>query len=273
MKKPNLMTDKHKQTILHTQLTQVKAGNDSLLGLVLDLSSIANERKTILIASRGGNQFSSKFGEVIPTHELENPGSSFGWVMNESSIAMSGYKLTEIGVVCYNSKTNIDKRRLEYKTENSDDSSTQAPAEYYAVLGQISIRTSEHNTVFPPPVSWLVEGQYVTWSGESNGSKTLSVRISWTLKDGNDSAFPQYNIYAEKVANKLVGKPAGNLEAAQEFLGVARVKAFYVADLAVASGISKVKFIIQVCSVDGSIQKMDESPFLELDVEDSNLSA
>lgn len=252
----------------------MKSENDSLLGLILDLSSIVNKRKTILLASRRGNQFSSKFGEVITTHELENPGSSFGWVTNEGGIAMSGYKLTEIGVVCYNSKTNINERRLEYKTESSDDSSTQAPAEYYAVLGQISIRTSEHNTVFPPSVSWLVEGQYVTWSGESNGSKTLSVRISWTLKDGNDSAFPQYNIYAENVANKLVGKPAGrNLEAAQEFLGVARVKAFYVANLAVASGISKVKFTIQVCSVDGSIQKMDESPFLELDVEDNILSA
>ena len=248
----------------------MKSENASLLGLFLEFSSIVNERKKILLASRGGNQFSSKFGEVIKTRQLENPGSSTGWVINESSIIMSGYKLTEIGVVCYRSKHDVEERRLEFKTDNSDNnSSTEAPAEYYAVLGHISIRTSAHYSYLPPPASWLVEGQHVTWSTNSNGANTLSVKIIWKLKDGKDSAFPHYNIYAEKVAKKQVGKPAGTLEAAQKFLGVAQVKAFYVADLAVASGVSKVKIIIQVCSVDGSIQKLDESPFFELDVKDS----
>ncbi|KAF3433352.1 hypothetical protein FNV43_RR24454 [Rhamnella rubrinervis] len=245
----------------------VKPGNDSLLGLVLDFTSIVNERKTILLASHGGNQFSSKFGEVIMTRQLENPGSSTGWVINESSITMSGYKLTEIGVVCYSSKPDVEERRLEPKTDNSDnDSSTEAPVEYYAVLGHISIRTSAHYSIFPPSVSWVVEGQHVTWSRNSKGPKTLSVKIIWKLKDGKDSAFPHYYIYAEKVAKKPVAKPGGTLEGAPEFLGMAHVKAFYVANLAVASGVSKIKFIIQVCSVDGSIQKLDESPFFELDV-------
>ncbi|KAF3433345.1 hypothetical protein FNV43_RR24447 [Rhamnella rubrinervis] len=252
----------------------VKSENDSLLGLFLDFSSIANERKTILLASRGGKQFSSKFGEVITTRQLENPGSFTGWIINESSITMSGYKLAEIGAVCYRSKPDVGESRLEYETDNSDDgSSTEAQAAYYAVLGHISIRTSAHNSFFPPSVSWLVEGQHVTWSRRSNGSKTLSVKIIWKLKDGKDSAFPHYNIYAEKVAEKPVGKPAGKLVAAQKFLGVAQVEAFYVADLAFASGISKIRFVIQVCSVDGSIQKLDESPFFEMDVNDSIFSA
>lgn len=206
------------------------------------------------------------------TSQLENPISSAGWTIFKSSIAMTGYKLTEIGIVCYRSKPHVGKRRLESKPDDSNNT-TGTPGEYYAVLGHISITTDVDNLCFPLSTSWLVDGQPITWSRKTDGSKTLSVKLMWKLKDGNDFAYPHYNIFVEKIAEKRDGNRAEKLEAVQEFLGVALVEAFYVADLEVSSGISKIKFIVQVCGVDGSIQNKKSSPFLELESNDSVFSA
>ena len=135
------------------------------------------------------------------------------------------------------------------------------------MLGHIRISTSDQNTEFPPSTSWIVEGQDVEW-GSSQGSKTLSLKISWKLKDGKNSLFPRYNIYVEKLTKQSVRTLGRTREGVQEFIGVAQVEAFYVSDLAIPSGTSSLKFIIQVCDVDGANQKLDEAPFFQLNVED-----
>ncbi|KAH7537607.1 hypothetical protein FEM48_Zijuj03G0110900 [Ziziphus jujuba var. spinosa] len=246
----------------------VKSENNSLLGLSLVFSSTVGETKSILLLpSEGKNQLSSESSEVIIS-QIENPQSSTGWTIFEHSMVMTGYKLTEIGAVCYRSKPHVGKSILECKTDDCNNT-TGAPPEYHAVLGHISLRTTVGGLYFPPSSSWLVNGQDITWSRKTDGSKTLSVKIIWKLKDGNDSAYPHYNIFVEKKAEKRDGNQAELLEAVQEFLGVAQVEAFYIADLAIPPGISKIKFIIQICGVDGSNQKKEESPFLELEANQS----
>ncbi|XP_007008872.2 PREDICTED: cytosolic endo-beta-N-acetylglucosaminidase 1 [Theobroma cacao] len=234
----------------------VKSEGNSQLGLCLEFSSEMKGKKKLLLASGGTNQFSSKFSEVIVPHQLRKPDMASGWVIQESSIAMNGYTLTEIHAVCY--------RKQPERSESR--SNTQDPAEYFAVLGHIRISTSNQNTEFPPSTSWIVEGQDVEWGG-SQGSKTLSLRISWKLKDGKNSPFPRYNIYVEKLTKQSVRTLGGKLGGVQEYVGVAQVEAFYVSDLVIPSGTSGLKFIIQVCSADGASQKLDEAPFFQLNVE------
>ncbi|KAK6227747.1 Glycoside hydrolase [Theobroma cacao] len=234
----------------------VKSEGNSQLGLCLEFSSEMKGKKKLLLASGGTNQFSSKFSEVIVPHQPRKPDMASGWVLQESSIAMNKYTLTEIHAVCY--------RKQPERSESR--SNTQDPAEYFAVLGHIRISTSNQNTEFPPSTSWIVEGQDVEWGG-SQGSKTLSLRISWKLKDGKNSPFPRYNIYVEKLTKQSVRTLGGKLGGVQEYVGVAQVEAFYVSDLVIPSGTSGLKFIIQVCSADGASQKLDEAPFFQLNVE------
>ncbi|KAL5568833.1 hypothetical protein UlMin_025408 [Ulmus minor] len=240
----------------------VKSVKNSLLGLALEFVSEVNERKSVLLAPQEVNQSSSKFGRVVLTRQLRKPGTE--WFIQESSISMSGYKLTEIGVVCYKSKPQFRDSRLESKPDDPDENSTQGPEEFKAVLGHISIKTSEQNLYFPPSASWLVEGQHIKWTPATDESKTLSVKIIWKLKNGNDSTFSSYNIYAENTPDKVPG-------AEKKFLGVALLEAYYVADLVVPSGISSIKFIIQVCGSDGSSQKLEDSPYFELAASEGQL--
>jgi len=65
----------------------------------------------------------------------------------------------------------------------------------------------------------------------------------------------------------VVGNQDGILEGAQEYLGTAHVEAFYVSDLAVPCGTSSLKFIVQVCTADGTCQKLDDSPAFSIDAE------
>lgn len=81
------------------------------------------------------------------------------------------------------------------------------------------------------------------------------------MKDGNNYVSPKYKVYVEKLS-----KQAEHV-AVPEYVGVAQVSYFYVSDLKIPSGTSRIKFIIQVCSDDGTNQKLDESPYYELDVE------
>ncbi|KAL6131655.1 hypothetical protein ACLB2K_070029 [Fragaria x ananassa] len=235
----------------------VKSENNSRLGLFLSFVSTLNKKKSVLLVSWNSHQFSSKFGTVIRTRQLEKPGTAPGWVIEESSIRMKGHILTEIHALCYRSKPEFDERIPKSKS-SQDDSCAHNSTEYYAVLGHISMKSCGHNSVFPPSDMWLVQGQYIQWTTGYEDTKYLSLKITWKMKDGNDSEFSTYNIYVEKLAE-------GKLKGEQSYLGVARVEAFYVYDLATSSDTSSIKFIIQVCGGDGSSQKLDDSPVFLLD--------
>ncbi|XP_059669303.1 cytosolic endo-beta-N-acetylglucosaminidase 1-like [Cornus florida] len=242
----------------------VKSDESSLVGLSLEFSSTLKERTSVLLASRGRtlltiNQLSTKFGKVIMPCRVTKPETAPGWVIQESSISMNGYTLTEIHAVCYRSKPELGKQILNSGSNGEDNALARGPSEYFALLGHITVKTSEQNSSFPPSTSWLVEGQYIKWTSGSQGSKTLSVKVIWKLKDGDASLFPQYNIYVEKLSKMLEG--------VQEYLGVARVDAFYVSDLVIPTGTSSLNFIVQVCSIDGACQTLDDSPSFELNVE------
>lgn len=234
---------------------QVKSEGDSQLGLSLQFSSTMNKSMSILLASQEIYQFSSKFSQVITTRTHEKPGNSPGWVIQEASIAMNGYKLTEIHAVCYRSKPEFNKPRPAHN-----------PVKYFAVLGHITIKNSEKKSGFPPSSSWIVEAQFIKWTSVSRGSKTLSVKLIWKLKDGTDTVFPNYNIYAKKLAKQVVSDRDGSLEDVPKYLGTAHVEAFYVSDLSVPCETSSLKFIVQVFAADGTCQKLDDSPTFSIDV-------
>ncbi|PIN20586.1 Mannosyl-glycoprotein endo-beta-N-acetylglucosaminidase [Handroanthus impetiginosus] len=236
----------------------VKSKANSLLGFALEFSSATEEKKSILLAASGNtlltmNQFSSRFASVIMPRRVTKLEEEPGWIVQESSISMPGHILKEIRVICNKSRS-----------ENST-----ATSEYYAVLGDIKITTTGENSKFPPSDSWLVDGEFVSWTSGSQGSKHLSVKIVWQLKVGNSDHFPKYNVYVEKVTGSLTGNESRVLESANEYVGVAVVKSFYVSDLEVPSGTSGLKFIIQVCGLDGTSQKIEDCPFLLLQVQGS----
>ncbi|XVE81789.1 hypothetical protein DITRI_Ditri15bG0094100 [Diplodiscus trichospermus] len=238
----------------------VKSEGDSQVGLSLEFASEINGKKKLLLASQGMNEFSSTFSEVIAPSQLTKLDMAPGWVIQEYRIEMSGYTLTQIHAICY-------RQQLENSVHTSAArSNNQDPAEYFAVLGHVRISTSNQNTEFPPSTSWIVEGQYVEWGG-SQGSKTLGLKLSWKLKDGNKYLFSKYNIYVEKRSKQSLRALGTRLEGAPEYIGVAQVEAFYVSDFVVPSGTSSLKFIIQPCDVGGASQKLDDAPFFQLNVE------
>lgn len=230
------------------------------MGLSLEFSSKTRGKKKLLLASQGMSQVSSKFSEVIVPSQHTKPGMAPGWVIQESSIAMNGYTLTEIQAVCYRKQAENGTPRSEARKIIKD------PAEYFAVLGHIRISAFDQNTEFPPSTSWIVEVQDVEW-GVSQGYKTLGLKISWKLKDRKNSLFPRYNIYVEKLTKQSFRTQGRTLVGIQEFIGVAQVDAFYVSDLVIPSGTSSLKFIVQACDVDGAIQMLDEAPFFLLNLE------
>ncbi|KAL0341239.1 UNVERIFIED_CONTAM: Cytosolic endo-beta-N-acetylglucosaminidase 1 [Sesamum radiatum] len=244
----------------------VKSSGNSLLGLALATSTTTNEKKTVFLAASGNalltmNQFSNHFTQVIIPRRVTKLEAQPGWIMQETSIEMHGHILEEIRAVCYRSKPKNSHAVTDDKPHSS------APSEYYAVLGDIKITTSGENTNFPPSTAWTVDGQFVSWTSGPKGSKNLSVKIAWHLKDGNVDLFSKYNIYVNKLTSVSSVYQSEMLDGSQEYIGVAAVKSFYISDLQVASGISSLKFIIQVCSPDGACQKLEESPFFLLPVQ------
>lgn len=233
---------------------QVKSDSNSSLGLKLEFTSTGEGRRaSILLASREVNNFSDKFSKVIMTRERK--GFSSGWVINEGVVAMSGYTLREIHAVCYRSDS------------NDNDGTVASPSEYFALLGHITIKSVDYKSDFPLSSSWLVDGSCIKWTSDPLGSKTLDVKISWKLKHENSYLFLKFNVYLVKLSKQAGGNPGTTLEDVKEYLGVAQVSCFYVSDLKVSSDTSTLKFIIQVCGVDGTIQELDESPYYELEVE------
>ncbi|KAF2319178.1 hypothetical protein GH714_013776 [Hevea brasiliensis] len=232
----------------------VKSDGGSMLGLSLQFSSTLNERtSSVLIAPWGTNQLSNMFSKMIVPHVIRQEMAP-GWVIQESIIEMNGQTLTEIHAVCYKPKPEIGRLRLENKSDGHNVTLAQNPSEYFAALGHITVKTFKDNPVFPASSSWLVEGQYIKWSPGSQGSNNLSVKITWKLEDGSNFQSSKYNIYVEKLVKTAAGNSGGRVEGTQEYIGVAYVEAFYVDNLSIPSSTSSVKFIIQVCGVDGACQ-------------------
>ncbi|XP_039047337.1 cytosolic endo-beta-N-acetylglucosaminidase 1-like isoform X1 [Hibiscus syriacus] len=255
----------------------VKSEGNSQVGLSLEFSSEMEGKKKLLIASHRLNQFLRKFDEVIVARQLTKSDMASGWAVQESSISLDGYTLTEIAAVCYRQQP----ESTEPRSINNQDQ-----AAYFAVLGHIRISASVENTVFPPSTSWIVESQDVKWGG-SEGSKTVSLKISWKLKDGKNTLFPRYNIYVEKLTKQEVrplGRKLGNLSLAPsyalngksmnsetegegEYIGAAQIESFYVSNLIIPFATSSLKYIIQPCDSSGASQDVDDAPFLPLNVE------
>ncbi|KAL8050132.1 hypothetical protein ABFX02_06G063200 [Erythranthe guttata] len=240
----------------------VKSSGNSLFGLALEFSSPTKETKAVFLAASGNtlltmNQFSRYYTNVIMPRGVTKEGEESGWVLQESSIEMSGHTLKEIRAVCY-------KLKLEKSPAvAADETPSRGPSEYNAVLGDIKIFSGGNNSNFPPSDSWLVGGEFVSWSLDSKGLKKLSVKIVWQLKIGDGDIFPKYNVYVDKVTS------SSSENQDSEFIGEAVVKTFYVSDLEVPSGTSGLKFRIQVCGPDGDRQKLEESPFFLVKVEGS----
>lgn len=267
---------------------QLKSNGSSQLGLSLEFTSAVAEQKSVLLASSGDSlltmsRFVRHFDDVIMPHRVNKLESESSWVIQESSIAMEGYMLTKIHAVCYKLRAEVHKSESQgktmalyplraevHKSESQGKTMALYPSEYHAVLGHLAINSSTQNFEFPPSTSWLVEGTFTKWSSSgSNGSRKLDVKLVWELKDGKTHLFPKYYIYVKKQPDLSMAEPNGSLQLVQEYLGVAEVEAFYVSDLVVPTGTSSVKFIIQVCSLDGALQKLEESPSLDLDVQGS----
>ncbi|ESW35571.1 hypothetical protein PHAVU_001G245900 [Phaseolus vulgaris] len=244
----------------------VKSDGNSSLGLKLQFTSTGGDRRaSVLLASRAVNHFSNKFSKVIMTRERK--GLSSGWVINEGVIAMNGYTLTEIDAVCYRSDSSVNEIRWQHRS-NDNDGTLASPSDYFAVLGHITIKTSGYRSDFPVSSSWLFDGTCIKWTSDPQGSKTLDVKISWKLKNENNYQFLKFNVYLVKLSKQAGGNPGtASEDDVKEYLGVAHVSSFYVSDLKVPSDTSTLKFIIQVCGIDGTIQELDESPYYELEVE------
>ncbi|KAJ7963921.1 Cytosolic endo-beta-N-acetylglucosaminidase [Quillaja saponaria] len=245
----------------------VKSEGNSLLGLVLELSSsTTNEKASLLLAPGGANQLSSKFTQVIMTSQFKKQGTVPGWVVHESSISMNGYRLREIHAVSYKSNPELDEIRSESGLDCHDSMSSSSPANYFAILGHITIKTPKHNSDFPQSTSWLVNGEHIKWTWSAQGSKNLSIKLTWKLKDVTHFVFHNYNIYVQKLT-EVISEPAGTLERARDYLGTAHVNCFYVSNHEVPSDISSLKFFIQTCGADGTYQKLDDSPYFLLETE------
>ncbi|KAK6156089.1 hypothetical protein DH2020_010337 [Rehmannia glutinosa] len=85
--------------------------------------------------------------------------------------------------------------------------------------------------------------------------------------DGENSKFPPSNLWL--VGREFVTSSSSGNQSRNEYIGVALVKSFYISDLEVPEGTSSLKFIIQVCGLDGTCQKLEDSPFFQLQVESS----
>ncbi|XP_047321135.1 cytosolic endo-beta-N-acetylglucosaminidase 1 [Impatiens glandulifera] len=236
--------------------TKSNGKSTSSIGLSFDLSMENEETISLLLVSRGSNlinmeKFSSRFDKVIMPRRVYSSEASPDWFIQESIILPQfawSSTLTGIHAVCYDSRPG-----------------NSVQSKFDASLGHIAIKTTtttttDENSGFPGPDCWLVEGECIEWGEEW---KELSVKLKWSLKEGNNNndvlmMMSKYNIYVEKRQNEE--------EAVVEYVGLAEIGAYYVSGLSVPSGTRVVKFIVQACGMDGSCQKIDDSPSFEIRV-------
>ncbi|EOA29966.1 hypothetical protein CARUB_v10013078mg [Capsella rubella] len=225
----------------------VKSDETSKLGILLSFSSPSQETKSILVAPQEPiRRFDNMFLQCLTT----SAQTVSEWTVHEMDLVMDGHTLTEISAFCY---------RPENSTKRS---------EYVALLGHISIKDHVQYQQKPetllPASPWVIEAHNIELLPSNSGSKILKLKLEWRQKDLEDSVFPRYNLYAEKVKSTDV-RPRKVLEKASSetvFLGVAHVPAYYVAELVVESEVKGVRFVVQTCGKDGSWDKLDDSPTL-----------
>ncbi|XP_039135920.1 LOW QUALITY PROTEIN: cytosolic endo-beta-N-acetylglucosaminidase 1 [Dioscorea cayenensis subsp. rotundata] len=232
----------------------VKSDGKSLLGIAFGFSSNTNTKTSILLANDTQTfplvQLEKNYGRIMSS-QIKSIAevSDSKWVILESSIQMKGYTLTDIRVVSYIKRVT-----------GTGEQATDQP--YDASLGHISIRNTSGNMEFPSADAWIVEGQNISWASPgASGIRTVSLKLIWKLKAGQTSSFVKYNIYVEKQSKDADG------DANKDYLGIARVNAFYISDLEVANGVTSLRFIVQVCGLDGSSQELLLSPYFLLVVQ------
>lgn len=215
-------------------------------------------------------QLTSTFDKVITAYEISKlspgEGDERGWTLQQASIKMKDYTLTDVNVVCYKAGKFPTGENFESYKNNTLHNATTG---YHASLGHISIRHSDMYVAFPPASSWLVTGEDIQWGNGSQGRKTVSLKISWKLKvgSGDSSMFSKYNVYFSATSKQFASTDEDNSVGIDgTYLGVAKVESFYVYDLIIPRDVSKLLFAIQVCSIDGACQKLDESPTFQLQV-------
>lgn len=240
----------------------VKADANCDIGLSLDLSS-KNKGNTSILIAEDISTFSRKkhhhlYGSYVRSDKVESQApDNQNWVLYRATVQSSAsYTLTGINIVCTLKTTGKIDSEAEEDGSSEEDADRSSP--YHASVGHISIRNMDENTQFPSAESWVTEGNYISWSNNSNTSKLLSLKISWKLNPGHQASFMKYNIYVEKLTAD------SNAKASRSFLGVASVEAFYVSDLQVPNEVASLKFIIQACGRDGSRQELEECPKLFL---------
>ncbi|KAG4402694.1 hypothetical protein GLYMA_02G262251v4 [Glycine max] len=238
----------------------VKSDSNSSLGLVLEFTSTINKTMSVLLTSHGMDHLSSEFSKVVLTSE--HKGNALGWVIHEGTIEMNGYILTGIHALCY--KPNAPSKELKSRPFGPGHTAPSS-TDYSAVLGHITVKTSNYKPDFPISTSWLVDGEYIHWKSGPQDSRILSVKISWNLK-GKNFAFPHYNVFVEKPPKLADGNSGTTLEPVQEYLGVAHVNCFYVSELKVPASTSSLKFIIQVCDFDGTNRNLEDCPYYQLEI-------
>ncbi|KAL9680649.1 hypothetical protein QQ045_018534 [Rhodiola kirilowii] len=120
------------------------------------------------------SQFAGKFTKIIVPRRVTREEDAPGWIIQESSLCMKGYTLTNINAVCYKSNPGIVQKRLDYTSERQGMAS-ENPSGFHAVLGHIMAKAAEVNSIFPPQASWQVEGKFITLAKDSAGLRTLSL--------------------------------------------------------------------------------------------------
>ncbi|GLT92927.1 hypothetical protein SLE2022_107370 [Rubroshorea leprosula] len=239
----------------------VKSEENPLFGLSLKFFSEEYGKESFLLATLTMTDILSKFMEVITPNQVRKPEMARGWVLMDYTIRKSGWTLTEINAVCYKPTAKTSKQDPDSESSDQDNTSASVAGKYHVLLGHITIKNSEKSLGFLPATSWLLKSETL----QNTGSK-LSLNITWKLKDGEEPSFLRYHIYVENAATKTHGKQESQLEDSVKYLGVAHVHAFYVSEIDIPPGVTILKFIIQACAADGAFQKLNDSPYIEVNV-------
>lgn len=233
-------------------LVQVKSDKRSELSILLHFSSTSNETKSFLMAP---NKSICKFGDMFLPCHLTSTQTSSDWIVHETNLVLDGHTLTEISAFC---------TRPDNLTEE-----TNTP-EYFALLGHISIKCQQKTNLYPPASSWVIEAHQIKVVPGDSGSRTLSCKLEWRLKNPEeDSTFTRYNLYAENLNSnnyrprKVMEEPSNE----KVFLGTAHVDAYYVSDMVVGANVKGVRFVVQTIGEDGTWQELDASPNLLVEVQ------
>ncbi|KAG0487963.1 hypothetical protein HPP92_006774 [Vanilla planifolia] len=249
----------------YSDFNQVKSDGKSLMGLKLTLSSTKEGTKEALLlpdVALHPAQLINKFDSIILAQRASNQDSSLcsNWCQYESTIVLNDSTLTEVGLLCYLNNSDVVKNSTSH--EATIDEST-----YKASLGRVHIRVAGVCTEFPPADKWFIDGKNISWIWKDEGTRTVSLTIRWGLDAGlASSSFVLYNIYVQKISGGEDNLGC-NTSTTPEFVGTARTAIYYISALEVPIGVSCLKFIIQVCAIDGTFMDLDKSPSYHLFVE------